>query len=150
MNDHGNTTPSTTGNTDTGDTLEDMDIYTPPHSPTATTTSAPGSGVKRTISDRNQDELEGVHGITIKREIMDNKDLSSPNGRQKTVHTTNITTTHSIGNNNVIHGNIVNASNTQPISIDEDDLPTSYTTKDLYGNDTKRRYTTTPRELPSS
>lgn len=135
MNDHGNTTAATTGNTDTGDTLEYMDIQTPPHSPTATTTSAPGSGVKRTISERNQDELEGVQGITIKKEIMDDKALSSPTGRQKTVHTTNITT-HSIGNNNIIHGSIVNASNTQPISIDDDNSPTSYTTEDLYGKDT--------------
>ena len=131
MNNHGNTTAATTGNTDTGDTLEAMDIHTPPHSPKTTTASTPGSGVKRTISERNQDELEGIQGITIKREIMDDN-LSSPNGRQKTVHTTNITT-HSIGNNNVIHGNIVNASNTQSISTNEDDSPTSYTTEDLYG-----------------
>ena len=135
MNHHGNSTSANTGNTDTGDTLEDMELHTPPGSPPIPSTSTPGSGVKRTISDRKNDELEGTTGLLIKREIMDENKSPDSQGRQKVVHSMTVTTTHSIGNNNTIHGNVINATNTIP-NGNTNNSPASYGTDDLYGPDT--------------
>ena len=131
MNHHGNTTATNNGNTDTGDTLEDMDLHTPPDSPSNRPRSAPGSGVKRTISDRKQEELEGTAGLILKKEIMDDNQSPDSQGRQKTIHNTIITTMHSIGNNNIIHGNVVHATNTNEHNTSP--ASSSLNTDDLYG-----------------
>ena len=134
MNHHGNSTAANNGNTDTGDTLEAMELHTPPGSPSDLPTTAPGSGVKRTISDRKKDELEGAAGLLIKREIMDDNQSPDSQGRQKIVHNTTVTTMHSLGNNNIIHGNVVNATSTVP-NGNTNSSPASYATDDLYGPD---------------
>ena len=134
MSNNGNNAVGNTGNTDTGDTTENMEINTPNTSPSRHTQSTPGSGVKRSLAERKQEDLEGIKGVTLKKEIMDNASVSPPNqGRQKVIHNqTNVTTLHSIGNNNIIHGSIVNA----PVNTTQgsaEGSPDSYTTAELYG-----------------
>ena len=111
MSNHGNNATGNPGNTDTGDTIEDMEINTPDTSPSKQTHTTTGSGVKRSLAERKKEELEGLKGVEVKREMMDNSSVSPPiQGRQKVIHNnTNVTTVHSIGNNNIIHGSIVNA-----------------------------------------
>ena len=84
MNDNGSNTDSNTGNTDTGDTIKDMDMTTPTTLPSRKTQHTPGSGVKRSLAERKKEELEGIKGVTLKKEIIENAGVSPPNqGRQK-------------------------------------------------------------------
>ena len=136
MNDNGSTTADTTGNTDTGDTIEDIDMSTPHTSPSRTKPHTPGSGVKRSLAERKQEDLEGVKGVTIKKEIIENAKISPPTaGRQKVVHHHTNVNMHSIGNHNIIHGSIVQAPVTNTQGTTEDVSTASYTTDDLYDNE---------------
>ena len=136
MNDNGSSTDGTTGNTDTGDTTEDMNISTPNTSPSRLKAYTPGSGVKRSLAERKKEDLEGIKGITIKREIVNNAGISPPTqGRQKVVHNHTNVSMHSIGNHNIIHGDIVQAPVTHTKETTAATSPTSYTTEDLYGSE---------------
>ena len=131
MPNNGNIAAGTTGNTDTGDTTENMEITTPVTSPTKHTSTTPGSGVKRSLAERKKEDFEGLKGLETKKEIMESA-ISPPNeGRQKVIHNHTNVTTHSIGDNNIIHGSIVNA----PVNASQgaaEGSPASYTTADLY------------------
>ena len=70
MNDNGSTTNGNTGNMDTGDTTKDMDLTSPPPSPTKSTPPpTPGSGVKRSLTERKQEDFEGIQGTIITKKI---------------------------------------------------------------------------------
>ena len=92
--------------------------------------------MKRSLTERKQEELDGIKGITIKKEIIDNAGISPPTqGRQKVVHNHTNVNMHSIGNHNIIHGDIVQAPVTHTKETLADVSPTSYTTEDLYGSE---------------